>query len=115
RKICDQLNAPQSVLIVGNKDVSSVGNSRYYESEADYLRTQGFESDLVKPVYFANPDTGKKYSIALKHFLSEYSEILEIPIDEMRAAHRETTFIVPDSGRSLSSKSVFAWLSTGSV
>jgi hypothetical protein len=115
RKIFRDLEAPESVAIVGTTRESTVGDIRYYEAEVNYLRARGISSDLVEPAYFATPDEAKQYSIALKHFLSEYWMPLRIPLDAMMAAHADMFFLVPDSGRSLSSKLVFAWLSAGSV
>ena len=115
RKIFRDRQLPESVVIVGTTRESSVGDVRYYEAEANYLRAQGIASDLVEPSYFAVPNEEKQYSIALKHFMSEYWMPLGIPLDAMAAAHADTIFLVPDSDRSLSSKLVFAWLSAESV
>lgn len=114
RKIFRERHAPQSVAIVAKRE-PDVGNERYYEAETNYLRAQGIESDLVEPSYFGAGNGNKKYSIAQKHFLSEYWMVLNISLDAMASAHVDTVFLVPDSGRSLSSKLVFAWLSAGSI
>ena len=113
RRILRHLQAPQSVAIVGYADPSSGGTLRYYEAEAHYLRAQGFESDFVPPSFFSSPN--RKYSIALKHYLSEYWQDIGLPIDDTASAHASTFFLVPDSGRALSSKLLFAWLSAAAI
>lgn len=113
RKILRQRQAPESVVIVGSLDTSDVGELRYYEAEANYLRAHGFESEFVAPAYFAAPH--KHYSIALKHYLSEYWKEMNLPIEATANAHADTLFLVPDSGRALSSKLLFAWLSSEST
>jgi hypothetical protein len=115
RKILRERQAPESVAVVGSVPASDVGDIRYYEAEPNYLRDRGFVSDLVDPSYFASSPPAGRYSIALKHYLSEYWMELGLPVDRTIAAHADTVFLVPDSGRSLSSKLVFAWLSAGSV
>jgi hypothetical protein len=114
RRIFREHQAPSSVAIVAMRE-SDVGSERYYEAETRYLRAQGIESDLVEPSYFGATKGNKKYSIAQKHFLSEYWMQLHINLDAMAAAHVGTFFLVPDSGRSLSSKLVFALLSTEAI
>jgi hypothetical protein len=115
RKILLDHQLPKTVAIVGTKSDKSVGDDRYYAAEVDYLRTQGIDGDFVEMACFEAPNTNKQYSIAVKHFLSEYWKPMGLPLKAMAAAHAETVFIVPDSGRSLTSKIVFAWLSAGSV
>ena len=114
RKIFREHQASHSVAIVAKRE-PNIGNERYYEAEPSYLRARGIESDLVEPSYFGAAQGNKKYSIAQKHFLSEYWMALNISLGDMAAAHADTVFLVPDSGRALSSKLVFAWLSAGSI
>lgn len=114
-KLLRERNASPSVVIVGQTDERSSGDHRYFAAEASFLRERGFRSSFVDPAAMAELRGKARYSIAMKHFLSEYWRPLGVPLEAMAAAHSETFFFVPDSGRSLSSKLVFAWLSEGTV
>lgn len=115
RRLFRERQLPESVAIVGTMHGSSAGDARYYEAEASYLRSIGIESAFIGPSYFSAPRRAQPYSIALKHFMSEYWNYIQLPIEGVRAAHADTVFLVPDSGIALSSKLVLAWLSSGEV
>ena len=116
RRICDESGLPHSVVIIGTMRDSDVEDIRYFEAEALYMRAHGFDSDFVEPKFFDSPSRGgRRYSVALKHFLPEGLLAQGVSLDGIARAHTDTMFMVSDSGLSLSSKLVFAWLSAESV
>ncbi len=113
RRICAARDLPESVAIVGSMRESDIADARYFEAEARYLRAHGFDSAFVEPEFFDEPD--RRYSIALKHFLSGPWQDAGIPLAGIARAHADTVFLASDSCLALSSKLVFAWLSEESV
>ncbi|MGW4210332.1 hypothetical protein ACWEIJ_20250 [Lentzea sp. NPDC004789] len=113
RKICAERDVPQSVAVVGTTRNETLVGVEYFEGEAEYLRAHGFESVFVEPDRFGA--AGRRFSIALKHFQSDSLARSGFSLDELARAHAETVFMVSDSGQSLSSKLVLAWLSSGEV
>jgi hypothetical protein len=113
RRICAARELPESVAIVGTMREPDMSDVRYFEAEARYLRAHGFDSSFVEPEFF--DEHRRPYSVALKHFLPGTLRYMGISLEGIARAHADTTFLVPDSGLSLSSKLVFAWLSEESV
>lgn len=116
QRICTELDRPHSVAIVGTMREPDIDDIRYFEAEARYLRTQGFDSAFVEPDFFDQHDPGApRYSVALKHLVPGEWHRAGMSFDGMGRAHASTVFVVPDSGLALSSKLIFAWLSAESV
>jgi hypothetical protein len=113
RGICDARGLPHRVAILGTMREEDIDDPRYFGVEAEYLRSVGIDSSFVEPEELA--DGAKRWSVVQKHFLPEEWVRLGIPLEPVLEAHRESAFMVSDSGLSLSSKFVFAWLSSGSV
>ncbi|MGH3115539.1 MAG: hypothetical protein ACRDQ2_00185 [Gaiellales bacterium] len=109
RRICAAQGLPESVAIVGTMREPDIEDVRYFDAEAAFLREHGFDSSFVEPETFAS--RRRRYSIALKHFLSGGWRTMGVPLDGIARAHADTIFLVSDSGLSLSSKLIFAWLS----
>ncbi|MEU1727049.1 hypothetical protein [Nonomuraea sp. NPDC005692] len=115
-RLCAELRLEQRILIVGTVREPDVGSVRYLQSEADFMASAGFESEYVEPEFFSaarGREVARSGGIVLKHFLPE--EWLDLGFDiawkDLREAHRNMVWLVPDSGLSLSSKLVLAWLS----
>ena len=85
----------------------------YHQSEASYLRKLGIRSECVDTSHFNRRSADRRFSIALKQFLSEYWPYINIDIPGMVAAHQNAIFLSSDSSRSFSSKMIFAWSSEG--
>lgn len=113
RRICEKRGVPLRVAILGTMREEDIDDPRYFGVEAEYLESVGIESSFVEPEELA--DDPRRWSVVQKHFLPEEWIRLGIPLEGISKAHRESAFMVSDSGLSLSSKRVFAWLGSGQV
>jgi hypothetical protein len=113
RRFFREAGSPESVAIVTVHEGNLSNECLYHQSEASYLRKLGIRSECVDTSHFNRGLADRRYSIALKQFLSEYWAYINIHIPSMVAAHQNTIFLSSDSSRSFSSKMIFAWLSGG--
>ncbi|MDH6578177.1 hypothetical protein [Kitasatospora sp. MAP5-34] len=119
-RICKDYGFDRRILIVGTVAEPEISSPRYFQCEADYMSRCGFESEYVELDFFSSPrgrQASSRGAVAQKHFLPEELKSLGLhaPWADLRRAHENMAWIVPDSGLSLSSKVVFAWLSKNSA
>lgn len=113
RRVCDDRGSAHRVALLGTVRETDLKDVRYLEVEPTYLRSIGIDSAFVEPEQLA--EATRRWGVVQKHFLPEEWIRLGVPLEPVRDAHRHSAFFVSDSGLSLSSKLVLAWLSTGTV
>lgn len=113
RKVSAERNLDPRIALLGSTREADLTDVRYLQVEPEYLRKIGIESSYIEPEQLdSNPSY---WSVVQKHFLPEEWARLGILSDSVRRAHETCAFFVSDSGLSLSSKLVLAWLSSGKV
>ncbi|GAA3386908.1 hypothetical protein GCM10017752_00770 [Streptomyces roseoviridis] len=111
RRLCEERGLPPKVAVVGTMREENVGDSRYFETEARYLRDHGFTSEFFEPEELQA--AGSHWPVVVNHFIAAEWRRMGIPLDGMRRLHRQSVIVAPDAGMLLSSKLVLAWLSAG--
>lgn len=113
REVINERSLDHSVALLGTTREIDLKDARYFEVEPAYLRSVGIDSAFVEPEQLARGY--RQWGLVQKHFLPEEWVRQGIPLSSIYEAHGRSTFFVSDSGLSLSSKLIMAWLSSGAV
>ncbi|WP_328972702.1 hypothetical protein [Streptomyces sp. NBC_00239] len=111
RRLCEERGMPPKVAVVGTMREENVGDSRYFETEARYLRDHGFASEFFEPEELEG--SGAEWPVVVNHFIAAEWQRMGISLEVVQRLHQESVVIAPDAGMLLSSKLVLAWLSAG--